>query len=94
MSETLQSSPLIVRPADFDVFRNELLDIPEQACSGMSSNSLRKTSKSAGRTINGLLCKVSDMFSLLNWVIDCLRPKHNVGTRYQPTAWEALGDFL
>ena len=34
MPDTLEARPLVVRPADFDVFRNDLLDIPEQACSG------------------------------------------------------------
>jgi GTP cyclohydrolase I len=26
--------PLEIRPADYDVFRNDLLDVPEQACTG------------------------------------------------------------
>ena len=34
MSETVQVRPLEIRPADFDVFRNDLLDVPEEACSG------------------------------------------------------------
>ena len=29
-----QSRPLAVRPSDFDVFRNDLLDVPDEACSG------------------------------------------------------------
>jgi hypothetical protein len=34
MSETVEVRPLQIDPADFDVFRNDLLDVPEEACSG------------------------------------------------------------
>jgi GTP cyclohydrolase IA len=33
MSESA-SRPLAVRPTDYDVFRNDLLDLPDEACSG------------------------------------------------------------
>ena len=57
MSDTLEVRPLVARPADFDVFRNDLLDIPEQACSGDIECATRDILHAIGEDVNreGLL---------------------------------------
>ena len=57
MSETFEVRPLIVRPADFDVFRNELLDVPQEACSGDIECATRDILHAIGEDVNreGLL---------------------------------------
>jgi len=57
MSDTSEAHPLVVRPADFDVFRNDLLDIPEQACSGDIECAARDILYAIGEDVNreGLL---------------------------------------
>ena len=52
MSDTLKARPLVVRPADFDVFRNDLLDIPEQACSGDIECATRDILHAIGEDVN------------------------------------------
>jgi GTP cyclohydrolase I len=34
MSEVLEARSSMTRPSDFDVFRNDLLDVPDEVCSG------------------------------------------------------------
>lgn len=57
MPDTFEARPLVVRPADFDVFRNDLLDIPEQACSGDIECATRDILHAIGEDVNreGLL---------------------------------------
>ena len=57
MSDSSEVGPLVVRPADFDVFRNDLLDIPEQACSGDLECATRDILHAIGEDVNreGLL---------------------------------------
>ena len=57
MPGTTEVRPLVVRPADFDVFRNDLLDIPEQACSGDIECATRDILHAIGEDVNreGLL---------------------------------------
>ena len=57
MSETLKVRPFVVRPADFDVFRNELLDVPQEACSGDIECATRDILLAIGEDVNreGLL---------------------------------------
>jgi len=43
---------VVVRPADFDVFRNELLDIPEQACSGEIECAARDILRAIGEDVD------------------------------------------
>ena len=50
MSEEIRS--VVVRPADFDVFRNDLLDIPEQACSGEIECATRDILRAIGEDVN------------------------------------------
>ena len=48
---------LEVRPADFDVFRNDLLDVPEQACTGDIECAVQDILQAIGEDVNreGLL---------------------------------------
>ena len=57
MSETSEARPFVVRPADFDVFRNDLLDVPQEACSGDIECATRDILKAIGEDVNreGLL---------------------------------------
>ncbi|MGC9334522.1 MAG: GTP cyclohydrolase I FolE [Anaerolineae bacterium] len=57
MPETSEPRPLVVHPADFDVFRNDLLDIPEQDCSGEIECAIRDILHTIGEDVNreGLL---------------------------------------
>ena len=57
MSEISEARPLKIRPADFDVFRNDLLDVPEQACSGDIECATRDILRAIGEDVNreGLL---------------------------------------
>ncbi len=57
MSETLEVRPFVVRPADFDVFRNELVDVPQEACSGEIECATRDILLAIGEDVNreGLL---------------------------------------
>jgi len=52
MVETLQ-----IRPADFDVFRNDLFDVPEQACTGDIECAVQDILQAIGEDVNreGLL---------------------------------------
>jgi GTP cyclohydrolase I len=49
--------PFVVRPSDFDVFRNDLLDVPEEACSGDIECATRNILQAIGEDVNreGLL---------------------------------------
>jgi GTP cyclohydrolase I len=53
MFDTLEARSLVVQPADFDVFRNDLLDIPEQACSGDIECAMRDILHAIGEDVNG-----------------------------------------
>ncbi len=57
MSETMQVRPLQIRPADFDVFRNDLFDVPEEDCSEDIECATRDILKAIGEDVNreGLL---------------------------------------
>jgi GTP cyclohydrolase I len=57
MSEIAKVRPQQIRPADFDVFRNDLLDIPEEACSGDIECATRDILHAIGEDVNreGLL---------------------------------------
>jgi GTP cyclohydrolase I len=57
MPEASEVRPFAVRPSDFDVFRNELLDVPEDACSGAIECATRDILRAIGEDINreGLL---------------------------------------
>ena len=57
MSNTLEVRPLQIRPADFDVFRNDLLDVPAEACSGDIECATRDILQAIGEDVNreGLL---------------------------------------
>ncbi len=57
MSQISEIRPLEIRPADFDVFRNELLDVPDQACSGDIECATRDILQAIGEDVNreGLL---------------------------------------
>ena len=57
MSENLQVRPLQIDPAEFDVFRNDLLDVPEEACSGDIECATRDILEAIGEDVNreGLL---------------------------------------
>ena len=52
MVETLE-----IRPADFDVFRNDLFDVPEQACTGEIECAVQDILRAIGEDVNreGLL---------------------------------------
>jgi len=65
MVETLQ-----IRPADFDVFRNDLFDVPEQACTGDIECAVQDILQAIGEDVNreGLLrtpARVSRMYEEL-----------------------------
>jgi GTP cyclohydrolase I len=49
--------PLVVQPSDFDVFRNDLLDIPEQECTGDIECAVRDILTTIGEDVDreGLL---------------------------------------
>jgi GTP cyclohydrolase I len=57
MSDTSDARPFAIRPADFDVFRNDLLDVPEEACSGDIECATRDILRAIGEDVNreGLL---------------------------------------
>jgi GTP cyclohydrolase I len=57
MSDNLETHPFVVRPANFDVFRNELLDVPQEDCSEEIECATRDILKAIGEAINreGLL---------------------------------------
>ncbi len=57
MSDEIEVRPLVVRPSDFDVFRNDLLDMPQEACSGDIECATRDILRAIGEDVNreGLL---------------------------------------
>ncbi len=57
MSDETEVRPLVVRPSDFDVFRNDLLDVPQEACSGDIECATRDILRAIGEDVNreGLL---------------------------------------
>lgn len=57
MSDEIEVRPLVVRPSDFDVFRNDLLDVPQEACSGDIECATRDILRAIGEDVNreGLL---------------------------------------
>jgi GTP cyclohydrolase I len=57
MSETVKDRPFEVHSTDFDVFRNDLLDVPEEACSGDIECATRDILQAIGEDVNreGLL---------------------------------------
>ena len=57
MSENVKNRPFEIHPADFDVFRNDLLDVPEEACSGDIECATRDILQAIGEDVNreGLL---------------------------------------
>ncbi len=57
MSDKIEVRPLVVRPSDFDVFRNDLLDVPQEACSGDIECATRDILRAIGEDVNreGLL---------------------------------------
>ncbi len=57
MSETLKARSLQLHPGDFDVFRNDLLDVPDEACSEDIECATRDILQAIGEDVNreGLL---------------------------------------
>ncbi len=57
MTESLEARPVAMRPVDFDAFRNELLDVPDEACSGEIECATRDILVAIGEDVNreGLL---------------------------------------
>lgn len=57
MSDEAEVRPLFVRASDFDVFRNDLLDVPQEACSGDIECATRDILRAIGEDVNreGLL---------------------------------------